>query len=85
VCIVPFAEFGIVAPIARNGVEELLVIVADPRGKQVPEVARAFIAALGAQLRMLRTRHRGSAAVRERICGVTHMWSAWNVSRRKYA
>src|ERR1700747_38234 len=48
------AEFGIVAPVGRNGVEELLAIVADPRDNRVPEVARVCIAALGAQLRMLK-------------------------------
>src|SRR2546421_3928492 len=49
------AEFGIVAPVGRNGVEELLRVVADPGDKRLPEVARACVAALGAQLRMLKT------------------------------
>src|SRR5215468_1854755 len=48
------AEFGIVAPVGRNGVEELLGVVADPSDKRVPEVARACLAALGAQLRALK-------------------------------
>jgi transposase len=48
------AEFGIVAPVGRNGVEELLGVVADPSDKRVPDVARACLAALGAQLRMLK-------------------------------
>jgi len=48
------AEFGIVAPVGRNGVEELLDVVADPDDKRVPEVARECLAALGAQLRMLK-------------------------------
>jgi transposase len=48
------AEFGIVAPVGRNGVEELLDIVADPDDDRVPEVARDCVAALGAQLRMLK-------------------------------
>ena len=48
------AEFGIVAPVGRNGVEELLGVVADPSDKRVPEVARACLAALGAQLGMLK-------------------------------
>ena len=34
------AEFGIVAPVGRNGVEELLRVVADPDDRRVPEVAR---------------------------------------------
>jgi len=44
------AEFGIVAPVGRKGVTELLHVVADPSDKRVPEVARACLAALGAQL-----------------------------------
>jgi len=48
------AEFGIVAPVGRNGVEELLDVVADPSDTRLPEVARACLAALGAQLRMLK-------------------------------
>jgi transposase len=48
------AEFGIVAPIGRNGVEELLGVVADASDKRLPEIARACLAALGAQLRMLK-------------------------------
>ena len=48
------AEFGIVAPIGRKGVEELLDVVADPSDKRVPEVARTCLAALGAQLRRLK-------------------------------
>src|SRR5215467_5408825 len=50
------AEFGIVAPVGRHGVEELLGIVADPSDKRVPEIARACLAALGAQLRVLKAR-----------------------------
>jgi transposase len=49
------AEFGIVAPVGRNGVEQLLGVVADSNDKRLPEVARACVAALGAQLRMLKT------------------------------
>jgi transposase len=48
------AELGIVAPVGRQGVEQLLGIVADPNDKRVPEVARVCIAALGAQLRVLK-------------------------------
>src|SRR6516225_4706405 len=39
------AEFGIVAPIGRRGVEELLKIIADTSDARVPEVARACLAA----------------------------------------
>jgi transposase len=49
------AEFGIVAPIGRNGVEELLNVVADRDDKRMPEVARECLAALGAQLKTLKT------------------------------
>jgi transposase len=48
------AEFGIVAPVGRNGVEQLLGVGADPNDKRLPEVARACVAALGAQLRVLK-------------------------------
>jgi transposase len=48
------AEFGIVARVGRKGVEELLGVAADPGAGCVPEVARECIAALGAQLGMLK-------------------------------
>src|SRR6202171_1182968 len=48
------AEFGIVAPVGRNGVEQLLDVVADSSDKRLPEVARACVAALGSQLRRLK-------------------------------
>ena len=48
------AEFGIVAPVGRNGVEQLLGVVADAGDTRLPEVARACVAALGAQLQTLK-------------------------------
>src|SRR2546422_11361227 len=48
------AEFGIVAPVGRRGVTELLHVVADPNDGRVPEVARACLAALGTQLLSLK-------------------------------
>ena len=48
------AEFGVVAPVGRNGVEELLDVIADPNDDRVPEVARECLAALGRQLHMLK-------------------------------
>jgi transposase len=48
------AEFGVVAPVGRNGVEELLDVVGDPDDDRVPELARECLAALGAQLRILK-------------------------------
>jgi transposase len=65
-----FAEFGIVAPVGRNGVEELLDIVADPDDQRLPDVARACLAALGAQLRRLK----------EQILEFDRMIRAWHRS-----
>jgi transposase len=48
------AEFGIVAPVGRNGMEQLLEVAADASDKRLPDVARACVAALGAQLRTLK-------------------------------
>ena len=67
------AEFGIVAPVGRNGVDQLLGVVADANDKRLPSVARACVAALGAQLqtlkaqilqfdRLIRAWHRSSEA-----------------------
>jgi transposase len=64
------AELGIVAPVGRKGVEELLDVVADRSDKRVPEVARACIAALGAQLRRLK----------EQILEFDRMIMAWHRS-----
>ncbi len=48
------AEFGIVASVGRHGVGKLLDVVADASDKRLPEVARACLAALGDQLRVLK-------------------------------
>jgi transposase len=64
------AELGIVAPVGRKGVEELLDVVADPSDKRVPEVARVCLAALGAQLRRLK----------EQILEFDRMIMAWHRS-----
>src|ERR1700760_4879732 len=48
------AEFGIVAPVGRRGVEQLLEVVADKAVSRLPEGARACLAALGGQLRALK-------------------------------
>jgi Transposase len=48
------AEFGIVAPVGRWGVEQLLDVVADTADRRLPEVARTCLAALGGQLRALK-------------------------------
>ena len=48
------AEFGIVAPVGRNGVEKLLYAVADEKDARIPEVARACFEALAALLGKLK-------------------------------
>jgi transposase len=48
------AEFGIVAPTGRNGVEQLLRVAADANDQRLPEIARGCVIALGAQLQMLK-------------------------------
>ena len=48
------AEFGIVAPVGRRGVEQLLAFIAEGNDTRVPEVARACISALGVQLQALK-------------------------------
>jgi transposase len=48
------AEFGIVAPVGRRGVEQLLKIVVDVNDTRLPEIARACVAALGTQLLALK-------------------------------
>jgi len=64
------AEFGIVAPVGRRGVEELLHVVADPSDKRVPEIARACLAALGTQL----------LSLKEQIVKFDRMIMAWHRS-----
>jgi len=67
------AEFGIVAPVGRRGIEELLNVIANANDEQVPEIARACLSALGDQLdrikaqilafdRMIGAWHRSCAA-----------------------
>jgi transposase len=64
------AEFGIVAPVGRKGVEELLGVVADSNDDRLSEVARVCLAALGAQLRRLK----------EQILEFDRMIMAWHRS-----
>ena len=64
------AEFGIVAPVGRQGVDKLLDIVADARDTRLPEVARGCLAALGNQLRMLKAQ----------ILNFDRMITAWHRS-----
>ena len=44
------AEFGVIAPVGRKGIDELLRVIADPSDKRVPDLVRACLAALGSQL-----------------------------------
>jgi transposase len=48
------AEFGIVAPVGRNGLEALLKFVATEEDTQLPEIVRQSIEALALQLRSLK-------------------------------
>jgi transposase len=66
------AEFGIVAPVGRRGVEGLLNIIADPNDKRVPEIARACLLALGAQLRR----------IKEQVLEFDRMIVAWHRSNQ---
>jgi transposase len=64
------AEFGIVAPLGRNGVEELLDVVANPEDGRVPEVARDCLALLDKQLQL----------VKAQILELDQRLSAWHRS-----
>jgi transposase len=64
------AEFGIVAPVGRKGVEALLNVVTDSSDKRLPVVARMCLAALGAQLRRFK----------EQILEFDRMIMAWHRS-----
>ena len=48
------AEFGIIAPVGRNGVEELLYAIADSDDERIPNVARECLVLLEKQLQLLK-------------------------------
>ncbi len=48
------SEFGIVAPVGRNGLEELLNAVTDPDDDRIPELARSCLEALDTLLAKLK-------------------------------
>jgi len=48
------AEFGVVAPIGRNGIDQLLDVIADEADERVPADARVCLEMLAAQLRMVK-------------------------------
>jgi len=66
------AEFGVIAPVGRKGVEELLRVVADPNVERVPEVVRACVAALGSQL----------LSLKKQILDFDRMIMAWHRSNQ---
>ena len=51
------AEFGIIAPVGRQGVEELLNVIVNANDKQVAEIARACLLALGDQLHRIKAQN----------------------------
>jgi transposase len=62
------AEFGIVAPVGRRGVEELLNVIANAKDEQVLAIARACLFALDVQLRR----------IKEQILEFDRMITAWH-------
>src|SRR5258705_492666 len=68
----PRCLVGIEAPVGRKGVTELLRVVADPNDGRVPEVARACLAALGAQL----------LSLKQQILEFDRMIMAWHRSNQ---
>jgi transposase len=66
------AEFGIVAAVGRQGVEQLLEIVANPNDKRIPEIARGCLSALGAQLR----------GIKQQVLEFDRMIKAWHRSNQ---
>jgi transposase len=48
------AEFGIIAPIGRNGIEQLLDVIADMTDDRVPADARVCLEMLAVQLRIVK-------------------------------
>jgi transposase len=66
------AEFGIVAPVGRRGVEELLRVIADANDKRLPEVVRGCLVALGRQL----------LGLKKQILDFDRMIMAWHRSNQ---
>jgi transposase len=66
------AEFGIIAPVGRRGVEELLRVVGDTNDGRLPNLACACVAALGSQLR----------AIKAQILNFDRMITAWHRSNK---
>ena len=66
------AEFGVIAPVGRKGIEELLRVIADPSDKRVPDVVRGCLAALGSQL----------ISLKKQISDFDRMILAWHRSNQ---
>jgi transposase len=47
------AEYGIVAPVGRNGLQRLISIIADPADDRLPMMARASLTILASQLQLV--------------------------------
>jgi transposase len=48
------AEFGIIAPVGRNGVEQLVEVINDTNDERIPELVRTCLTALSIQLDALK-------------------------------
>ena len=48
------SEFGVVAPIGRNGIEQLLMVVNDENDSRIPVDARLCLRMPGAQLKVVK-------------------------------
>jgi transposase len=66
------AEFGIVAPVGRKGVEDLRRVIADANDQRLPEVVRGCLAALASQL----------VGLRKQILDFDRMIMAWHRSNQ---
>jgi transposase len=66
------AEFGVIAPVGRKGIEELLGVIADPSDQRVPDVVRACLAAPGSQL----------LSLKKQILDFDRMIMAWHRSNQ---
>jgi transposase len=47
------AEYGLVAPVGRNGLQRLMAIIADQADDRLPAMARASLIVLGSQLQLV--------------------------------
>jgi transposase len=47
------AEYGVVAPVGRNGLQRLISIIADPSDDRLPMMARASLTILASQLQLV--------------------------------